>query len=85
MPAVKASCHHVVEVPTLNDFEMTRAFFGGEVAKAAFQVLKQIALVTGDFLGHCLQRGGSLRDQARNQFHKLLFRSAISWILLLKR
>lgn len=61
------------------------ALLGGEVAKAAHQDLKQIALVTGDFLGHCLQRGGSLRDQARNQFHKLLFRSAISWILLLKR
>jgi len=77
MPAVKASCHHVVEVPTLNDFEMTRAFFGGEVAKAAFQVLKQIALVTGNFLGHCFQRCGSLSDQARNQSYKLLLRSAI--------
>ncbi len=83
--AVEASGHHVVEVPTLNVFEVARVLFGGEVTKAALQNLKQSALVTGDFLCHCLQRGRPLSDQARNQLHKFLFRSAIDWIMLLQR
>ncbi len=51
--AVEASGHHVVEVPMLNVFEVAKALFGGEVTKAALQDLKQIALVTGNFLCHC--------------------------------
>ena len=55
------------------------------LAKAVLPDLEQIALVSGNFLCHGLERNGPLSDQARNQFHKFLFRSTIGWILFLQR